>query len=162
MIDALKQFFGTQLDTRSGSPVDEQQALKVATAALLIEASRADYRIDDTEQHAVLQGLRSRFGLEDAAIDAVLALARQEVDKSVSLYPFTRLINEHYSSEHKRRLIAMLWEVAFADGELDKYEDHYIRTVADLIHVSHSDFIRTKLQVAERLGVALPTGSRPQ
>jgi uncharacterized tellurite resistance protein B-like protein len=37
-----------------------------------------------------------------------------------------------------------MWELAYADAELDKYEEYVIRKVADLIYVSHSEFIRAK------------------
>jgi uncharacterized tellurite resistance protein B-like protein len=38
-----------------------------------------------------------------------------------------------------------MWEVAYADGRVDRYEDHMIRKVADLLYLSHNDFIRMKL-----------------
>ena len=44
-------------------------------------------------------------------------------------------------------LIKNMWEVAYADGNLDRYEEHLIRRVAELLYVSHSDFIKTKLAV---------------
>jgi hypothetical protein len=43
--------------------------------------------------------------------------------------------------------------VAYADQHLDRYEDHLVRKVADLIHVRHSDFIRTKLEVRSRIDI---------
>ena len=63
------------------------------------------------------------------------------------MYEFTRLINDHYSYEQKTGLVENLWRLAFADENLDKYEEGLIRRVADLIHVSHGDFIKTKLKI---------------
>ena len=73
-------------------------------------------------------------------------MAESEVEESVSLHQFTRLVNDNYNPEQKLALIESMWKVAFADGELDKYEDYLIRKVADLIYVSHSEFIRCKLK----------------
>ena len=77
--------------------------------------------------------------------------ARRETDKATSLYPFTGLINQHFSPEQKAQVVEALWRVAYADGTLDKYEEHLVRKVAELIHVSHSTFIRTKLKAKQRL-----------
>ena len=41
-----------------------------------------------------------------------------------------------------------MWSVAFADGAVDKYEEHLIRKIAGLIYVPHQEFIRTRLQAA--------------
>jgi uncharacterized tellurite resistance protein B-like protein len=43
------------------------------------------------------------------------------------------------------KLVENMWRVAFSDQKLDKYEEALIRKVADLIYVSHQDFIKTKL-----------------
>ena len=59
----------------------------------------------------------------------------------------TTLINDQFNPEQKYRLIVALWQVANADGIISKHEDHLIRNVADLIYVSHSNFIRAKLEV---------------
>jgi uncharacterized tellurite resistance protein B-like protein len=40
-----------------------------------------------------------------------------------------------------------MWTVAYADGDLDKYEEHLIRQVAELTYVPHSDYIQCKLNV---------------
>ena len=71
------------------------------------------------------------------------------MEKSVSLYEFTSRLNEELSPEEKADTVEMLWRVAFADGRLDKYEEHLIRKAADLLHVPHRRFIRAKLK-AER------------
>ena len=70
--------------------------------------------------------------------------AEERVDESTSLYEFTRVINDHYSAAQKLQLIEAMWVVAYADGNLDKYEEHLIRQVAEPIYVSHEDFMRSK------------------
>ena len=78
----------------------------------------------------------------------VAACDRTSADKATSLYEFTRLINDHYSKEQKLLLIQSMWRVAYADNDLNKYEERLIRQVSDLIHVSHSDFMKMKMKVA--------------
>ena len=71
------------------------------------------------------------------------------MDEAISLYEFTRVINDHYSAEQKLRLIDAMWSVAYADNDLDKYEEHLIRQVAELTYVPHSDYIQSKLSARE-------------
>ena len=73
------------------------------------------------------------------------------IAESTSLYEHTRLINDSCNYEDKLKLISGLWNLAFADQELDKYEEYLIRKIADLLHVSHSDFIKEKMKVKEGL-----------
>lgn len=150
MINRLKQFFSQHLALDDDGPsAHPEHVLRLATAALLIEVSRADYSLEETEQQAIVTLLERQFGLSTEQLELLISQAQQEVDRSVSLYPFTRLINDHYSAAQKQALIRQLWEIALADGDLDKYEDHLIRQVAELIYVPHSEFIRAKLQVIE-------------
>jgi uncharacterized tellurite resistance protein B-like protein len=94
--------------------------------------------------------LRDTFKLNDATITNLLSLAESAADEATSLYEFTTLVNEHYSYDQRVKLIENLWRVAFADKKLDRYEEHLIRKVSDLVYVRHSDFIRTKLLVKTR------------
>ena len=41
-------------------------------------------------------------------------------------------------------MLTAMWRVAFADGDLDKYEEHLIRRTTELLRLDHSDFIRAK------------------
>ena len=146
MIKRLTQFFNTHMVLpRDGDAPSSAKPIQLATAALLIEVSRADFTIDESERSGVAALLKSQFELSAQELDTLLDFAQQEAEQATSLYQFTRLINDGYSPEQKSQLILNLWQVALADEFLDKHEDHLIRKVADLIHVSHSEFIRTKL-----------------
>jgi uncharacterized tellurite resistance protein B-like protein len=144
MLDVIKQFFSAEL-----APTEEtmEQQLQLAAAALLIELSYADFSSDGVEIEAIEQTLRKTFTLDEDKLTALVAMAHEETKDATSLYQFTRLINDHYSPEQKYELIKTLWQVAIADGEISKYEDHLIRKIAELIYVSHSHFIRAKLDV---------------
>lgn len=146
MIDRIKQFFSANLDP-DGDEGDGEVRIHLAAAALMIEVSRADYVLDETESQASVQALRERFGLDRETVETLIALAEEEVEESVSLFPFIQLVNEHYGDEQKRQLIGAMWQVAYADGHLDKYEEALIRRVAELTYVPHSEFIRLKLEI---------------
>lgn len=153
MLAGITRFFDTYLKDHGGdaTPLDREHRLRLASAALMIELCKSDQEISDDETRALTDILRSRYELEPARIEELMRLAEQEAREATSLYQFTSLLNESCSYEEKTRLIKNLWEVAFADGKLDRYEEHLIRKVAELMYVSHGDFIRTKLEVKESL-----------
>jgi uncharacterized tellurite resistance protein B-like protein len=94
--------------------------------------------------------LMSRYQLSENAVKELMALAEAEVEDAVDHYQFVSLIKEHYHYDQRRELVALMWQLAWADKSIDPLEEHRIRRLADLLHVSHSDFIRTKLQAEER------------
>ena len=130
-------------------PRSSAPARRLAVATLLVEIARADFEVDRSERSSILRMLAAAYGLDPEPAGELLARAEQTVEESVSLYEFTSRLNEELSPEEKADTVEMLWRVAFADGRLDKYEEHLIRKAADLLHVPHRRFIRAKLK-AER------------
>ena len=127
-----------------------EHALRLATATLLIEIVRADYREDLTENEAVFAQLKQFFELTEEEALLLVKEAEQEADRAVTLQGFTRLLHEHLSLQEKHAVVEMLWRVALADDHLDKHEDHLVRKLADLLYVSHTDLIRIRNVVMGR------------
>ena len=142
MIESLKSLF---MSPPEEDPAALEHRLHLAAAALLIEVSRADYTVDSEELRTIKAVLQAALGLSPQEIDELIALAGKAADKATSLYEFTRLINDHYSREQKLILIQSMWRIAYADDDLDKYEERLIRQVSDLIHVPHREYIRLKV-----------------
>lgn len=150
MIQSIKTFFSNSiLRNAQQGPTDRE--LHLATAALLLEVSHADFNISETELKVVAQALQKQFDFNEAETQELLSLALEAHEEHYSLHPFVQLINKHFSLDQKRKIIEDLWQVAYADQRLDKYEEHRIRKIADLIHVPHRDFIRAKLRVQDQL-----------
>lgn len=147
MIKAIQSFFETRIAGAAGGAAgadEREHAYRLATAALLVEVSRADFAVEPAERSAVAAAVRRAFGLDEAETAELIALAEAEVDEAVSLYEFTSLVDRHFDAAQKVRVIELLWQVAFADGDLDKYEEHLVRRIADLIHVRHRAYIRAR------------------
>lgn len=154
MIDSLRRFFDKHIAAELERPGAEhrEHAYRLATGALLFEVSRADHHISRDEIDTITSLLQTRFGMADDETQVLVELAQRESEEAVSLYDFTRLVDARLSLEEKVRVVELLWEVAFADGSLDRYEEYTIRKLADLLHVSHRDFIAAKLRVEQRVG----------
>lgn len=142
MIKALKALFEVPAQESEDST---EQRMRLAAAALLIETARADFTQDGAEEAALEEMLCKVLHVEHSQVKSLFELATQRVDEATSLYEFTREINDHYSPVEKLRVMKAMWTVAYADGDLDKYEEALIRQVADLTYVPHEDYIKTKL-----------------
>ena len=141
MIEALKSLFEMP---QQESETEREHRLHVAVAAMLVETSRADFTQDAEEEAAMAKLLRSSLGLSESEVQSLMSDASERVDVATSLYEFTRTINDYYSPEQKVQVISAMWNVAYADGDLDKYEEALIRKVAELTYVPHQDYIRCK------------------
>lgn len=130
------------------SASDRAAAINLAVAALLVEILRADYATTAEERAQVVASLRRLLGLEQGACEELLEVAERSIDEAHDLYQFTSEINRAWPAEDKSRLVEQLWQVAQADATVHKYEEHLIRRIADLLHVSHREFIAAKLRSA--------------
>jgi uncharacterized tellurite resistance protein B-like protein len=142
MIAKLKQFFQSGMQTQA--PEQQGYRLRLAAACLLMEVVHADDTLK-SEEAELLPELLIRH-LDIAPEDAELVLAEAELaqDRAVSLFEFTNLINAHFSLEQKQQLLLCMWRLAFADGELSRFEDQIIRRTADLLYLKHSELIRMR------------------
>lgn len=145
MLDAIRRFFDNNISAGGGYDVAGlEQALRTATAALLVEIMHADYEVRNSEKDVIRRVLCTSFELSSGDADHLIELAGQELDEAADYYQFTSLINKNFDAAQKIRVVENLWKVAFADGTLDKYEEHIVRKIADLLYVPHSDFIAAK------------------
>ena len=149
MLAAITKFFNENIQAQ-GENLDNEHQLKVATAALLLEMASADFDVHDSELAAVASSIQQHFKLTREETDALISLAAEEAEQATCYYDFTRLINNGFNAEQKVKVIELMWEVAYADDSLQKYEEALVRKVADLIYVPHSDFIAAKHRVLKR------------
>ena len=132
------------IESIESDPINLEHALRVATAVLLVEVTRADFIVQPAEKARLRQLLERQFSLSTAELDALMEEAEADADRLVSLQHITRLLNEHYDHAMKLRVVEMMWQLVYADGNKDHYEEHLIRQVADLLYVSHGEFIQAR------------------
>ncbi len=133
-----------------GPSVAARPTPELAVLALLLEIARADHEFDPAEQHRVKEAAASVLGLTEDEAQALLGVAEQRVEDSISLDEFTSVLNDTLTLADKRRCLVALWQVALADGRLDRFEEYALRKLGDLLHLSHADFIQAKLAAGGR------------
>ena len=131
------------------APATRAESVRLATAALLVETMRADFEASEVERETLTSLLERYFGLTAAEADELVDDAERAADKSVSLYDFTRVLNASLAPGEKLDLVEMLWRACLADGRLDKYEDHLVGKLAELLHVQRAEVIRLRNKVRE-------------
>jgi uncharacterized tellurite resistance protein B-like protein len=131
-------------------PEDRERDLRVATAALFFEVVRADGTVGDDERRALRAAIDSTFDIPAAEVDELMRVAEEKSREAASLYEFTHLVDQKLGPEDKVRIVELLWSLAFADDRKDPLEEHLVRTVAGLLHVSHAHFIDAKIRARAR------------
>ena len=149
MLEQIKNYVDGLLATES--PDDTEQRLQIATTALLIEMMRQDNIERSAERRLIKKLIRSSFPINEDEAEKLYQLATRELNAAVDYYQFTSVIARNFTPQQKIAVIENLWKVAFADHALDALEEHMVRRIAGLIHVSHHDFIRAKHQVKQSL-----------
>ena len=148
MIDLVKRFFSkVPMEDSSDNAESKSHDLRVATTALFLEMARIDESFTDAEMTAILSILKEKYGLSTELADALIKAADEELEQSLDLWQFAKLINENYTREEKEKIIEILWQIVFIDGKLDKYENYLMHKMANLLRLSHNQLIATKLKI---------------
>jgi uncharacterized tellurite resistance protein B-like protein len=146
VVHAIQAFFEKHIRRGPETTARGYDPLHVATAALLIEMMRMDGKASEVERQRVVGMLERKFGLAPENISELLKLAEKQAQDATDYYRFTALIKNHFDAAERERLVENLWSVAYADGKLNRFEEHLVRKIADLLHVSHESFIAAKLR----------------
>lgn len=148
MIDVVKRFFGKAKAESTEAPrSDSKHDIRVATCALLVEIARIDENFSPEEMNTILAILKEKYGLAPEHADALIAEAERELENSVDLWQFSRLINENYTNDEKIEIIETLWRIVYVDGKMDEHEHYLMNKLKNLLRLSHDQLIAAKLKV---------------
>ena len=128
----------------------DEHAMQLAAAVLMVEVMRADHEMAEEEETKLVELIRRRYDLDAEETDDLVRLAHGEAHNAVSLHGFTRQLTDNLDVNERTHIVELLWELAFADGRIDRYEEHLVRQIAEWLYVRHTAFIRAKHRAAER------------
>jgi uncharacterized tellurite resistance protein B-like protein len=138
----LSQFF---MPASDAAAIDDARSLQLATAVLLVEVMRADMQITDSERATISNALRTKFGLSDQDLTPLLAQAQDTAKTANDYFRFTSAMNDQFTQAQKIQVVEHMWQVAYADGDIDVNENHLISKIAGLLHMTHGEYIAAKL-----------------
>ncbi len=154
MLAALKSFLQ---DLAGGAPEllpFEASDHRLAAAALLVHIASVDGEFDANERARIQKIVETRFGLDAAQSRELIDAAHESERDAVDLYRFTSVLKRHLDEDGRRQIVAMLWDMAHADGAVHEFEENVVWRVAELIGVSTRDRMTLRREVRE--GAATP------
>jgi len=148
MLDSLRNFLSDLTGGEKHPARFEGDDYRLAAAALLIHASTIDGTMTDVERQRLRDVLKARFGLDDRATEELIDAGTRADNEAVDLYHFTSLINRSLDEPDRLGIVEMMWEMVFADGRVNEFEDNLMWRAADLLGVSSRDRIALRHRVA--------------
>ena len=149
MINRIKLLFSNNVQDDASSEIGK---LEAASAALLVEAACMDGHFDEEERKKIISLMEANFDLNSDESETLVNETQSVLEQTGDLYTFTRVIKDRFDPQERIQMIEMLWEVAFADGNVDYYESNLISRIAGLIYVNDIDRGEAKKRVMARLG----------
>ncbi len=136
MLDAIKSFFGANMEPASPEEEVGEQDVRLAACALLIEIAYADDEFTEDENQHLLSAVRRQYGLEAGEAEQLIELAERARADAVDLWQFTKLIKDNYSLGQKMVLVEVMWGLVYSDGELSSHEESLMRKVCHLLNLA--------------------------
>jgi len=160
MLDGLRQFIADVISpTAHSEQTFDDTGYRLAATALLIHVISLDGEPSEVEKNKLHSLIESRFQLDPGTADKLIASATLVEGEAVDLYHFTSVIMRSVDEEGRLRIVEMMWELVYADGQVSEFEDNVVWRAADLLGVSSRDRLDLKHRVAERQSVRVKDGS---
>ena len=112
-----------------------EDSVRLAIAALLTHVAHVDGVLHDKETAALETMLAERFSLGETAARQLIASARRADGEANDFSAFASEVKRRLDAAGRARVIAMMWAVARADGEVHEFEEALIERVARLLAV---------------------------
>lgn len=148
MLDTLKAFLLEFGDGTKTAPLFDAGDYRLAAAALLIHVMTVDGQEKETELGALRAILQRQFDLDDEKTDALIEAATAADREAIDLYRFTSLLNRSLDEAGRLRIVEMMWEIVYADGKVNEFEDNVVWRAADLLGISSRDRIEMRRRVS--------------
>ena len=159
MLDGLRQFIAEIVAPHAGDRTFGDSDYRLAATALLVHVISLDGQPTAAEQRKLHSLIESRFQLDPGTADKLIASAMRVEGEAVDLYHFTSVIMRSLDEEGRKRIVQMMWELVYADGQVTEFEDNVLWRASDLLGVSQRDRIDLKHAVAERAGGQVKDGA---
>ncbi len=121
--------------------------IQIASCVILLEVAKFDFDFSSIEKETTKAILKNEFAIPEDAIEDLMKISEEKREDSVDLWEFTNVINKNFSREEKIKIIEAAWKIIYADDKLDKYENHYVHVLADLLRLRHDELIDAKLNI---------------
>ncbi|WP_174801573.1 TerB family tellurite resistance protein [Martelella limonii] len=142
-------------DITSDAPHGEPRPddARVAVVALCYQVMEADGVISDSERKRLRELIESQYDLHGAGLEQLISAGEEAGSEAVDFYRFTSDVKRHLDDDQRVRLIALLWDIAYADGSRSEMEDNVVWRIAELIGVSGRDRVLERQAARKRAAI---------
>ena len=147
MFESFKSFIAEFVDGKKHPDQFAEDDYRLAAAAMLVHAAAIDGEMSTSERDKLHAVIKQRFALDDATTDELITKATAAEHEAVDLYHFTHLLNRTLDEDGRAKVVEMMWEIVYADGQRDELEDNLIWRAADLLGVSANERIALRRRV---------------
>jgi uncharacterized tellurite resistance protein B-like protein len=159
MLNGLRDFIADVISPAAhGTRSLDDTEYRLAATALLIHVISLDGEPSEIEKRKLHSLLESHFGLDPGSADKLIASATLVEGEAVDLYHFTSVIMRSVDEQGRLRIVEMMWELVYADGQVSEFEDNVMWRAADLLAVSSRDRIELKRRIAARRSAPVAGG----
>ncbi|PLX34473.1 MAG: hypothetical protein C0605_13435 [Hyphomicrobiales bacterium] len=123
---------------------------QLALAGLLVRVAAIDGAYLDAEHERLKAVLQKRFELSPEIAGELSRAGRLKEQEAVDIYGFTRVLTKALDQEGRQEVVEMLWEIAFADGEVHEYESNLLWRASELLGVDRADRLRLRDEMRRR------------
>jgi uncharacterized tellurite resistance protein B-like protein len=160
MFDSFKSFIAELVDGDKHPSQFGDDDYRLAATALLVHAAAIDGEMSQRERDKLHAIIKKRFNLDEALTNELIDKATAAEHEAVDLYHFTHVLNHALDEEGRAKVVEMMWEIVYADGQRDELEDNLLWRAADLLGVSARERIELRRRVGgEASGSTDSTGS---
>ena len=147
MFESFKSFIAEFVDGKKHPDQFAEDDYRLAAAAMLVHAAAIDGEMSQSERDKLHAVIMQRFALDDATTDELITKATAAEHEAVDLYHFTHQLNRALDDDGRAKIVEMMWEIVYADGQRDELEDNLIWRAADLLGVSAHERIALRRRV---------------
>lgn len=130
-----------------GTDISAADDPRIAVAALMYHVMDADGVRQDAEWERMKETLGETYGVGGEELDRLVAAGERAGEEAIDLYVFTSVLKRHLDADQRVEFIGLMWEIAFADGELHELEDNTLWRIAELLGVDSRDRVLERQRV---------------
>lgn len=147
MLTVLKKYFIGDAQNSRAPEVKLRDKILIATCVLMLEVAKSDDEFATAEKEIIHRILEAELEIPKEDVMEIIKIAERNREESVDIFEYTNLINHHFSRTEKLQMVERFWEIIFADGNFDQFEDYTVHKLADLLRLTHEELIAAKLKV---------------
>ncbi len=149
MFAAVRSLF--QKDSVEEMSAVEPDNVPLAAAVLLLDLALSDDSFEATEEQKIVTLLMRKFDCSKPEAMILLQEANAHLDEKDHFYTYTKILKDNLDDEGRAKIIEMLWEVAYADGDIGEFEEKIMQRLCGILMITEQQCAHIRQQVHTRL-----------